>query len=110
MWLPFPSTLTLSSPTSFYRQQTVSSARVPGWLGLCSLSLTNCEHLPLQCRWGNLDFPLPFGRTMTAAEERIHEMDEKVSWWGVHSRSNMQLHERHHQQGGVLLSPLRLLQ
>lgn len=30
------------------------------------------------CRWGDIEFPLPFGRTMTPAEERIHGMDEKV--------------------------------
>lgn len=30
-------------------------------------------------RWGNVEFPLPFGRTMSAAEEKIHRMDEKVS-------------------------------
>jgi len=28
-------------------------------------------------RWGDLEFPLPFGRTMSPAEERIHEMDER---------------------------------
>ena len=27
-------------------------------------------------KWGALQFPLPFGRTMTSAEERIHSMDE----------------------------------
>eukprot|EP00246_Nothoceros_aenigmaticus_P009942 TRINITY_DN2606_c0_g1_i1.p1 TRINITY_DN2606_c0_g1~~TRINITY_DN2606_c0_g1_i1.p1 ORF type:complete len:436 (-),score=75.66 TRINITY_DN2606_c0_g1_i1:127-1434(-) len=29
-------------------------------------------------KWGNVEFPLPFGRTMTAAEEKIHRMDEKT--------------------------------
>ena len=27
-------------------------------------------------KWGALEFPLPFGRTMTSAEEHIHSMDE----------------------------------
>src|SRR4051812_28968372 len=27
-------------------------------------------------KWGDLHFPLPFGRTLTAAEESIHRMDE----------------------------------
>lgn len=29
-------------------------------------------------RWANVEFPLPFGRTMSPAEEKIHRMDEKV--------------------------------
>ncbi len=29
-------------------------------------------------RWGDLEFPLPFGRTMTAAEEYVHELDSKT--------------------------------
>lgn len=29
-------------------------------------------------KWGDIEFPLPFGRTMTPAEERIHRMDEKT--------------------------------
>lgn len=29
-------------------------------------------------KWGNVEFPLPFGRTMTPAEESIHRMDEKT--------------------------------
>ena len=29
-------------------------------------------------KWGDLDFPLPFGRSMTSAEEYVHEMDEKT--------------------------------
>ncbi|CAI5458737.1 unnamed protein product [Closterium sp. Yama58-4] len=29
-------------------------------------------------KWGDVEFPLPFGRTMTPSEERIHEMDEKT--------------------------------
>jgi hypothetical protein len=31
------------------------------------------------CRWGNVEFPLPFGRTMSPAENLIHRMDEKVT-------------------------------
>ena len=27
-------------------------------------------------KWGALEFPLPFGRTMSSAEEHIHSMDE----------------------------------
>ena len=26
-------------------------------------------------KWGDLEFPLPFGRTMTSAEEYVHELD-----------------------------------
>jgi len=26
-------------------------------------------------KWGGLEFPLPFGRTMTAAEEYVHSLD-----------------------------------
>jgi len=29
-------------------------------------------------KWGNVEFPLPFGRTMSPAEEKIHRMDEKT--------------------------------
>ncbi|KAG0593022.1 hypothetical protein M758_1G291300 [Ceratodon purpureus] len=29
-------------------------------------------------KWGDVEFPLPFGRTMTPAEESIHRMDEKT--------------------------------
>jgi len=29
-------------------------------------------------KWGAVEFPLPFGRTMSAAEEKIHRMDEKT--------------------------------
>ncbi len=30
-------------------------------------------------RWGSVEFPLPFGRTMSPAENLIHRMDEKVT-------------------------------
>ena len=26
-------------------------------------------------KWGTVEFPLPFGRTMTAAEEYVHSLD-----------------------------------
>lgn len=29
-------------------------------------------------RWGNIEFPLPFGRVMTPSEQMVHQMDEKV--------------------------------
>jgi hypothetical protein len=31
------------------------------------------------CRWGNIEFPLPFGRVMSATESFIHGLDEKVN-------------------------------
>ena len=34
-------------------------------------------------KWGDVEFPLPFGRTMTSAEEHIHELDSntgKTPW------------------------------
>eukprot|EP01018_Ginkgo_biloba_P011366 Gb_25477 [translate_table: standard] len=30
------------------------------------------------CQWGNIKFPMPFGRVMSTAESAIHCMDEKV--------------------------------
>lgn len=30
-------------------------------------------------RWGNIEFPLPFGRVLSPSESYIHELDEKVS-------------------------------
>lgn len=29
-------------------------------------------------RWGNIEFPLPFGRVLNPSESFIHELDEKV--------------------------------
>ncbi|CAK0761088.1 ATP-citrate synthase alpha chain protein 2 [Coccomyxa viridis] len=29
-------------------------------------------------KWGDLEFPLPFGRSMTSAEEHVHELDGKT--------------------------------
>lgn len=29
-------------------------------------------------RWGDIEFPLPFGRVMSATESFIHGLDEKV--------------------------------
>lgn len=54
--------------------------------------LSNGEPLPLDMRaelddtalfrdarkWGDLEFPLPFGRTMTSAEAYVHELDENT--------------------------------
>jgi hypothetical protein len=34
--------------------------------------------LLMKYRWEGIEFPEPFGRTMSAAEEEIHRMDEKV--------------------------------
>lgn len=31
-------------------------------------------------KWGALEFPLPFGRTMTAAEEYVHTLDSNTGW------------------------------
>ncbi|XP_057844213.1 ATP-citrate synthase alpha chain protein 3 [Cryptomeria japonica] len=30
-------------------------------------------------KWGNIEFPLPFGRVMSPAEDLVHNMDEKTS-------------------------------
>ena len=30
------------------------------------------------CRWGNIEFPMPFGRVMKPTEGFIHGLDEKV--------------------------------
>lgn len=30
------------------------------------------------CRWGDIEFPLPFGRVMSSTESFIHGLDEKV--------------------------------
>ena len=32
-------------------------------------------------RWGNIEFPLPFGRVMSSTEAFIHGLDEKVNIW-----------------------------
>ena len=34
--------------------------------------------MPCLFRWGDLEFPLPFGRSMTAAEEYVHDLDSKT--------------------------------
>ena len=36
------------------------------------LTLYNCF------RWGNIEFPMPFGRVMSSTEKFIHGLDEKV--------------------------------
>ena len=33
----------------------------------------------LMCRWGNIEFPLPFGRVLRPTENFIHKLDEKVA-------------------------------
>ena len=32
-------------------------------------------------KWGDVEFPLPFGRTMTSAEEHVHTLDSNT---GMH--------------------------
>lgn len=32
----------------------------------------------IMLRWGNIDFPLPFGRVLSPTESFIHGLDEKV--------------------------------
>lgn len=34
-------------------------------------------------KWGDVEFPLPFGRTMTAQEEYVHSLDEATGRWCV---------------------------
>lgn len=29
-------------------------------------------------KWGHIELPMPFGRTMSTAEQRVHELDEKT--------------------------------
>lgn len=36
------------------------------------------SHIVTLCRWGNIEFPLPFGRVLSATESFIHALDEKV--------------------------------
>jgi hypothetical protein len=31
------------------------------------------------CRWGDLEFPLPFGRVLSSTESFIQDLDDKVS-------------------------------
>ena len=35
------------------------------------------------CRWGAIEFPLPFGRVLSPTESFIHELDEKVPISGL---------------------------
>lgn len=35
-------------------------------------------------RWGNIEFPMPFGRVMSPTETFIHGLDEKVNEYTVH--------------------------
>ena len=39
-------------------------------------------------KWGDLEFPLPFGRTMTSAEEHVHTLDSNT---GMHQTTWLQL-------------------
>ena len=43
--------------------------------GTCACGLS---FEPKCSRWGDLEFPLPFGRTMTSAEDYIHSLDGKT--------------------------------
>lgn len=36
------------------------------------------SHMTLFFRWGNIEFPMPFGRVLSATERFIHGLDEKV--------------------------------
>ena len=36
-------------------------------------------HVIIIYRWGNIEFPLPFGRVMSSTEAFIHGLDEKVN-------------------------------
>ncbi|XP_020206771.1 ATP-citrate synthase alpha chain protein 2 isoform X2 [Cajanus cajan] len=36
-------------------------------------------HVIIICRWGNIEFPMPFGRVMSTTESFIHGLDEKTS-------------------------------
>jgi len=36
-------------------------------------------HVIFIYRWGNIEFPLPFGRVMSSTEAFIHGLDEKVN-------------------------------
>lgn len=38
-----------------------------------------CDIYIFTRRWGNVEFPLPFGRVMSATESFIHGLDEKVT-------------------------------
>eukprot|EP01018_Ginkgo_biloba_P009424 Gb_37680 [translate_table: standard] len=63
------------------------------FLEMNPFTLVNGEPYPLDMRgelddtaafknfnkWGNIEFPLPFGRVMSTAESAIHGMDEKTS-------------------------------
>ncbi|KAF7829339.1 ATP-citrate synthase alpha chain protein 1 [Senna tora] len=34
-------------------------------------------------KWGNIEFPMPFGRVMNPTECLIHGLDERVTWGGA---------------------------
>lgn len=35
-------------------------------------------------RWGNIEFPMPFGRVLSPTESFVHSLDEKVKHITVH--------------------------
>ena len=43
-------------------------------------NVLNVAHLMHEhvCRWGSIEFPMPFGRVMSPTESFIHSLDEKV--------------------------------
>jgi ATP citrate (pro-S)-lyase len=67
------------------------------FLEMNPFTLVNGEPYPLDMRgelddtaafknfnkWGNIEFPLPFGRVLSPSESFIHELDEKVYSWEI---------------------------
>ena len=48
-------------------------------------------------KWGAVEFPLPFGRSMTAAEEYVHGLDDNT---GKFQGSNFISNKQHTSGGG----------
>lgn len=44
----------------------------------CARGVSGANRRVPGCRWGELEFPLPFGRSMTSAEEYVHSLDGKT--------------------------------
>lgn len=42
------------------------------------LELDDTARFRTASKWGEIDFPLPFGRTLSTAEEYVHELDENT--------------------------------
>lgn len=42
------------------------------------LELDDCAKFRNGAKWGNVEFPMPFGRTLSPAEEYIHSLDENT--------------------------------